>query len=74
MRLEKMPKAERQKDPGWEVQFMSLLEDFGVINIKDKKITFDDAMFKTSFFLPDVAINLIVVFSVLYSASVAGWI
>jgi hypothetical protein len=62
------------KQPGMVVEFMNLLEDAGVINIKDKKIDFDTAMFRTSFYLPDPVINLIVVFSVVYSAHLAGWL
>ncbi|OIO26853.1 hypothetical protein AUJ15_00445 [Candidatus Micrarchaeota archaeon CG1_02_55_41] len=74
MRLEKLQREGRQPDPGWETQFVSLLEDFGVVNIKDKKITFDTAMFGYGFFLPDAVINALAVFSALYGVHMAGFI
>lgn len=74
MQLKKVPKIPMQPDPGLETQFMCLLEDLGLINVSKKHITFDDAMFQTSFYAPDAIIHLIVLFSAVYSAHLAGLI
>ena len=74
MQLKKVPRWPMQADPGIETQFMCLLEDFGVISVSKKHITFDDAMFQTSFYVPDAVIHLIVLFSAVYSVHLAGWI
>ncbi len=59
---------------GTAVRFGSLLEDFGLINVVNDDVSFDKAMFQTSFILPDPVINMFVVASALYAAFAGGLI
>ncbi|OIO25196.1 hypothetical protein COX85_02005 [Candidatus Micrarchaeota archaeon CG_4_10_14_0_2_um_filter_55_9] len=56
------------------VKVGSVLEDFGLINVVNDDVTFDKAMFQTSFILPDPVINLMVVGCALYAAVAGGFI
>ncbi len=59
---------------GFMVKVGSVLEDFGLINVVNDDVTFDKAMFQTSFILPDPVINLLVVGCALYAAVAGGFI
>lgn len=61
-----------KQDPETIVQVASLLEDFGLIKVLDDDVTFDKAMFQTSFILPDPVINMLLVGSALYAVVAGG--
>lgn len=56
------------QDAAWEVQVMSLLEDFGLVKIMNGPNSFETAMTRHGFVLPDWMINAIIVGTVAYWA------
>lgn len=75
-----VPKRERSEDsprhpvsePSLTFQFLSILEDWGLVNLYFKRVPFEKAMFEVGFIVPDNVIYLAVAFSLVYSAFLMG--
>lgn len=60
--------------PSLPAQFVSLLEDAGLVKIVNGGWTFEQAMLGPSFIIPDELLWAIVLASIAYSAWVMHWI
>ena len=64
-----------KENPSIPLQFMSLLEDAGVVNIAHRNSTFEQGMFGASIpFIPDRVVDLIILASLAFCAIKIGLI
>ncbi|MFH0836429.1 MAG: hypothetical protein V1834_04685 [Candidatus Micrarchaeota archaeon] len=59
-------------EPTIVFQFLSILEDWGLIKLYHTRVPFERAMFEVGFVVPDAVVYMIVIFSLIYSAIVMG--